>query len=140
MSKVRQILDMNAFDATQGGTGAVARRLANLGAASVLFYREPIEMVSAKGAWMVARDGTRYLDFYNNVPSVGHSHPAVVEAVSRQIAVLNTNTRYIVEVVDAYLEALKDKLPAALSNVVMTCSGSEANDLALRVARAASGA
>ena len=137
--QVRQILDMNAFRPGDTDAEAVERRLANLGAASVLFYREPIEMVSAEGAWMTAKDGTRYLDFYNNVPSVGHSHPRVVEAVSRQIAQLNTNTRYIVSVVDDYLEALKAHMPDSLSNVVMTCSGSEANDLAMRVAMAATG-
>lgn len=137
--EVRQILDMNAFRPGDTKAEAVERRLANLGAASVLFYRQPIEMVAAEGAWMIARDGTRYLDFYNNVPSVGHSHPRVVEAVSTQIGKLNTNTRYIVAIVDEYLEALKSHLPDALSNVVMTCSGSEANDLAIRVARAATG-
>ena len=137
--QVRQILDMNAFRPGDTQAEAGDRRLANLGAASVLFYREPIEMVSAEGAWMTAKDGTRYLDFYNNVPSVGHSHPRVVEAVSRQIAQLNTNTRYIVSVVDDYLEALKGHMPDSLTNVVMTCSGSEANDLAMRVAMAATG-
>lgn len=137
--EVRQILDMNAFKPGDAQTPAVARRLANLGAASVLFYRQPIEMVAGDGAWLIARDGTRYLDFYNNVPSVGHSHPKVVEAACRQMARLNTNTRYLVSVVDDYLEALKAHLPAELSNVVLTCSGSEANDLAIRVARAATG-
>ncbi|WP_428925678.1 aspartate aminotransferase family protein [Marinibacterium sp. SX1] len=137
----RQILDMNAFDpGAAAQSPPVARRLGNLGAASVLFYREPIEMVAAEGAWMQARDGRRYLDFYNNVPSVGHSHPAVVAAVTDQIARLNTNTRYVVGVVDDYLDALKARLPETLANVVMTCSGSEANDLAIRVARAVTGA
>lgn len=139
MSTVRQILDMNAFDASAGAQGVVARRLANLGAASVLFYRDPIEMVSAQGAWMTAADGTRYLDFYNNVPSVGHSHPVVTQAVTDQIATLNTNTRYVVGVVDDYIETLKTRLPDALSNVMLTCSGSEANDLALRIVFAATG-
>ena len=136
--ETRQILDMNAFrPGPEAGDPAVARRLGNLGAASVLFYREPIEMVSASGAWMEARDGRRYLDFYNNVPSVGHSHPRVVAAVADQIGRLNTNTRYVVGVVDDYIDALKARLPEPLENVVMTCSGSEANDLAIRVARAA---
>lgn len=136
--KVRQILDMNAFHpGAEGQDPAVTRRLGNLGAASVLFYREPIEMVSARGAWMEAKDGTRYLDFYNNVPSVGHSHPEVVKAVADQMGRLNTNTRYVVGVVDDYIDALKAKLPETLENVVMTCSGSEANDLAIRIARAA---
>ncbi len=136
MSRVRPILDMNAFQTGDASSAALDRRLANLGAASVLFYREPIEMVGAEGATMIARDGTRYLDFYNNVPSVGHTHPRVVAAIQRQIATLNTNTRYLVEIVDRYIDALKSHLPSHLSNVTMTCSGSEANDLALRVARA----
>lgn len=138
----RPILDMNAFDRRrQDGVvdEQLARRLANLGATSVLFYQDPLEMVSGAGAWMTARDGTRYLDFYNNVLSVGHCHPAVVEAVRRQTAQLTINTRYLNRVVDDYLEALKNKLPAALSNVALTCSGSEANDLAMRVACAVSG-
>ncbi|WP_300064514.1 aminotransferase class III-fold pyridoxal phosphate-dependent enzyme [uncultured Roseobacter sp.] len=139
MSGMRPILDMNAFREGDSSSAAVSRRLQNVGAASVLFYREPIEMVGATGATMIARDGTRYLDFYNNVPSVGHTHPKVVEAVQRQIATLNTNTRYLVDIVDRYLDALKSQLPAHLGNVIMTCSGSEANDLALRVARAATG-
>ena len=139
-SAVRRILDMNAFDLrTAKSEGAVGRRLSNLGALSVLFYQEPIVMSSAAGAWMIAADGKRYLDFYNNVPSVGHCHPKVVEAVSRQMAQLNTNMRYIVPIVDDYIEALKAKLPSQLSNIVLTCSGSEANDLALRVACSATG-
>lgn len=139
MSKVRPILDMNAFQKGDSSSAALNRRLENVGAASVLFYRDPIEMVRAEGATMIARDGTRYLDFYNNVPSVGHTHPKVVEAVQQQIATLNINTRYLVEVVDRYLETLKFHLPKHLSNVTMTCSGSEANDLALRIARTVTG-
>ncbi|WP_221798434.1 aspartate aminotransferase family protein [Oceanobacter mangrovi] len=136
-NQVRGILEMNAFD-SKSASGqddpALQRRLANVGAASVLFYRQPIEMVSALGAWMSAANGKRYLDCYNNVPCVGHSHPAVTAAVSKQISRLNTNTRYLVQVVDDYLEALKAKFPAELSNAVLTCSGSEANDLAMRIA------
>lgn len=141
-AKSRQILDMNAFDASRDGNGGdplLARRQQNMGAASVLFFRRPIEMVRAEGAWMEAADGTRYLDFYNNVPSVGHCHPRVVEAVSRQIATLNTNSRYLTQILETYLERLKGELPEALSNVVLTCSGSEANDLALRLARMSTG-
>jgi len=137
----RKILDMNAFDA---GLGEIpqrtARRLNNLGSASVLFYREPIEVTKAAGAWLHAADGTRYLDFYNNVPSVGHSHPAVVAAVSEQLATNNINSRYLVEIVDRYIEALKALLPDDLGNVVLTCTGSEANDLALRMAHRWTGA
>lgn len=139
----RQILDMNAFDAgAHAGAPAsslLERRIANVGAAAVLFYREPLEMVSASGSWMTAADGKRYLDFYNNVPSVGHCHPRVVAAVTDQIARLNINTRYLNSCVDLYLDALKATLPPALGNVVLSCSGSEANDLAVRIAAAASG-
>jgi 4-aminobutyrate aminotransferase-like enzyme len=138
----RQILDMNAFDAGahEGNLNPLlARRMANAGASAVLFYREPIEVVSAKGSWMTAANGTRYLDFYNNVPSVGHTHPRVVAAVTDQIARLNINTRYLNSVVDLYMDALKATFSPELSNVVLSCSGSEANDLAVRIAGATSG-
>ena len=139
---VKPILDMNAFN----GPGTVAddgsllsRRLRNFGAASVLFYNDPIEMVRGAGVWMHAADGRRFLDFYNNVPSVGHCHPRVVAAIAEQAAVLNINTRYLNERVETYLEALTATLPDSLSNGVLSCSGSEANDLALRVAMKATG-
>lgn len=144
--RTRQILDMNAFDAARDGDQAQAspglldRRRANFGVASVLFFQRPIEMVSARGCWMEAVDGTRYLDFYNNVPSVGHSHPHVVEAVRRQIGILNTNTRYLNATVEAYLERLKGTIPGGPWNVLMSCTGTEANDLALRIAMAATDA
>jgi len=141
--KARQILDMNAFDAARDGAaedGLLARRQRNFGPASVLFYRRPIEMRRGRGCWMEAADGTRYLDFYNNVPSVGHCHPRVVEAVSRQLAELNVNSRYLHPLIETYIERLKATLPAPIEHVVMTCSGSEANDLAMRAAMQATGA
>ncbi|MFT3731914.1 MAG: aminotransferase class III-fold pyridoxal phosphate-dependent enzyme [Hyphomicrobium sp.] len=142
MTESVQILGLNAFDCASSRVernSALGRRLANFGSASVLFYREPIEMVSASGSWVFAANGDRYLDFYNNVPSVGHCHPRVVTAVASQMAKLNINTRYLSAVVDDYLDKLKGKLPSVLANVVLTCSGSEANDLALRIAAKASG-
>ncbi|MEN9727363.1 MAG: hypothetical protein RL434_1729 [Pseudomonadota bacterium] len=138
----RPILDMNAFDAARdagGGSPLLRRRQQNFGPLSVLFYREPLEMVRASGCWMESTDGKRYLDFYNNVPSVGHCHPRVVEAVSRQLASININSRYLHQATEEYLERLKATLPPNLDNVAMVCSGSEANDLALRVARCVSG-
>lgn len=140
--KARQILDMNAFDPTEDTApqdALLRRRQRNFGAASVLFYRHPIEMKRGRGCWMEAADGTRYLDFYNNVPSVGHCHPKVVEAVSHQIGELNINSRYLHPLTEHYLERLKDRLPDGIENVVMACSGSEANDLAMRIAMKASG-
>ncbi len=118
----RQILDMNAFDAGahEGNLNPLlARRMANAGAAAVLFYREPIEVVSAKGSWMTAANGTRYLDFYNNVPSIGHTHPRVVAAVADQIARLNINTRYLNSVVDLYMDALKATFSPELYHVAL---------------------
>jgi len=135
----RSIMQMNTFERDAPAGGLLARRVANAGAMSILFYREPLQIVSAQGAWMQAADGTRYLDLYNNVPSVGHCHPRVVEAVSAQLGVLNINTRYLNEGVERYVESLKARLPVALDNVVMTCSGSEANDLAMRVAERVTG-
>ncbi|GAB0120305.1 aspartate aminotransferase family protein [Acidisoma sp. 7E03] len=136
------ILSLNAFDSGTAGEAApaVTRRLAAFGRGAVLFYKQPIEMVSAQGTRMRAADGREYLDLYNNVPSVGHCHPRVVEAVQRQVARLNIHTRYLVEPVTAYAEALLATFPPALGNVTFSCTGSEANDLALRLARLASGA
>jgi len=139
------LLSLNAFDPARGaaadpGTAALlARRQANLGPVSVLFYEEPLHIVRAEDVWLEARDGRRYLDVYNNVASVGHCHPKVVAAIAAQAATLNVHTRYLNEPTEAYLERLKATLPAALSNLALTCSGSEANDLALRLARTATG-
>lgn len=139
MDRTVEILALNAFDPGSPGSPATRRRLGHFGAASVLFYDDPIELVSASGVWVQAADGRRYLDVYNNVPSVGHSHPRVVAAIQDQVARLNINTRYLNAVVDDYAGALLATMPGALSNLVMTCSGSEANDLALRIAQAATG-
>lgn len=139
-ANVRPILDMNAYDGqvsakADQGNDLLMRRTRNVGAASVLFYRDPIEMVSASGCWMTASDGTNYLDFYNNVPSVGHCHPQVVSAMADQAARLNINSRYLHQTTETYLDRLKATFPDHLENIVLTCSGSEANDLALRIAQ-----
>jgi 4-aminobutyrate aminotransferase-like enzyme len=145
MQRELEILALNAFDsgtaakAPRATRKAVERRLRAFGTGSVLFYEEPIEMVSGKGAFMLAADGRRYLDVYNNVPSVGHCHPRVVDAIARQAARLNIHTRYLNEVVDTYAERLLATFPADIGNLVLTCTGSEANDLALRIAETATG-
>ncbi len=138
-ARPRPILDMNAFQGEAGDDALLARRLANFGAASVLFYDRPIEMVRGRGAWLEAADGTRYLDCYNNVMSIGHCHPRVVAAIAAQASELAINSRYLHPLVETYLERLKATLPRALSNVVLCCSGSEANDLAMRAAMKATG-
>jgi len=141
MANTKQILALNRFDARHAeGFDAelrslIARRQATFGASSVLVYERPIRMVRAEGVWMFDADGRRYLDVYNNVASVGHCHPRVVEAIAKQAATLNTNTRYLYDNIHDYAERLLATFPAALSNVVFTCTGSESNDFALRLSK-----
>jgi len=145
MNKEKEILALNAFEhgdlSTMDATlrEAVQRRLRSFGSASVLFYQEPLRMERAEGVWMFDAEGRRYLDLYNNVPSVGHSHPRVVEAIRRQVGLLNTHTRYLNDVVDTYAEHLLATFPTAINHLVLTCTGSEANDLALRIAKTVTG-
>ncbi|WFU35532.1 aspartate aminotransferase family protein [Bradyrhizobium brasilense] len=145
MQQEKGILALNAFDQSRVSSidpalgEAVQRRLRSFGKASVLFYQEPIRMARAEGVYMFDVDGRRYLDLYNNVPSVGHSHPRVVEAISRQAGLLSTHTRYLNDVVDGYAERLLATFPRGIDHLVLTCTGSEANDLALRVAKVATG-
>ena len=119
----------------------LGRRRRALGSAlESLSYRTPLHLVRGEGAWMEAADGRRYLDAYNNVPVVGHAHPRVVDAISRQAATLNTNTRYLHEHVVDLAERLTATLPEALDTVMFVNSGSEANDLAWRLATTVTGA
>lgn len=113
----------------------IRRRRALLGASYRLFYERPVHLVRGQDVWLYDADGKRYLDAYNNVPCVGHCHPRVVEAVARQMAVLNTHTRYLHETVLDYSERLLATYPDAFGHVMYTCTGSEAVDLALRIAR-----
>ncbi|MDF1586810.1 aspartate aminotransferase family protein [Marinimicrococcus flavescens] len=115
------------------------RRKRLLGPAYRVLYDTPFHPIRGEGVRLYDADGAEYLDVYNNVPSVGHCHPRVVEALSRQAATLNTHTRYLHETVLDYAERLLATFPDALSNVMFTCTGSEANDLAVRVARAVTG-
>lgn len=136
---------VNAFDPSdvsrlsERTRGQVARRDTVLGAGYRLFYRTPLEVVRGEGVLLYDADGNDYLDAYNNVPSVGHAHPKVAAAVSAQMSTLNTNTRYLQESILDYSEQLLDTFPAQLGNVIYTCTGSEANDLAMRVARYVTG-
>ena len=117
----------------------IARRKRLLGPAYRLFYEQPVQFVRGEGVWLYDPAGHRYLDAYNNVASVGHCHPHVVQAIARQAAVLNTHTRYLHETVLDYAEKLLATFPAEIGHVMFTCTGSEANDLALRVARTCTG-
>ena len=117
----------------------IARRDAALGGAYRLFYERPVEFVRGSGVYLYDPDGVAYLDAYNNVPSVGHSHPRVTEAVSRQLATLNTHTRYLTDGVVGYAERLLATHTIGPAHAMFTCTGSEANDLALRIARSCTG-
>jgi 4-aminobutyrate aminotransferase-like enzyme len=115
------------------------RRYRVLGRNSPLFYDKPLHLVRGEGVWVHDADGKRYLDAYNNVPHVGHCHPRVVAALSRQAGLLNTHTRYLDENVVAYAERLTALFDPKLSMAVFCCTGSEANELALRIARDSTG-
>jgi len=117
----------------------LARRRRLLGPAYRVFYDEPFHPVRGEGVWLYDADGRAFLDVYNNVPSVGHCHPRVVAALAEQASRLNTHTRYLHETVLDYAEALLATFPEEIGHVMLTCTGSEANDLAVRAARAFTG-
>lgn len=130
---------MPAAPKTDSTPTLLERRKATLGSRSPLFYDTPLELVSGKGVWLRAANGKRYLDAYNNVPHVGHAHPAVANAVSQQMRKLALNTRYLNDRVVDYAEALLATLHPTLDRVSFGNSGSEANELAVRLARFKSG-
>ena len=117
----------------------IERRRNLLGSAYCLFYDDPVHIVRGAGVWLYDAHGKQYLDLYNNVPHVGHCHPQVVAAITKQLGTLNTHTRYLHGNVLELAERLTGKLPAELDNVMFSCTGSEANELALRIARAVTG-
>lgn len=117
----------------------VERRARVLGPAYRLFYQTPVHLVRGEGVWLYDPDGNAYLDTYNNVASLGHCHPHVVAATAAQSAVFASHTRYLHDIVLNYAERLLASFPPELSHVMFTCTGSEANDLAIRLARAATG-
>jgi 4-aminobutyrate aminotransferase-like enzyme len=115
------------------------RRVLAMGPAYHLFYRNPVHLVRGEGVWLYDSDGEKFLDCYNNVASVGHCHPHVVDALSRQASTLNTHTRYLHDNVVRYAERLADTLPGDLGVCMFVCTGTEANDLAFRIARTVTG-
>ena len=115
------------------------RRQAVLGPNVPTFYENPVHLTKGEGVWAWDIHGQKYLDCYNNVPHVGHCHPHVVAAISAQAATLNTHTRYLHEGVINYAERLTAKFHTDLDQLIMVCSGSEANDIALRMAQAVTG-
>ena len=117
----------------------IDRRQAVLGPNVPTFYDNPVHLVKGEGVWVWDANGHKYLDCYNNVPHVGHCHPHVVSAISAQAGTLNTHTRYLHDGIINYAERLIAKFHKGLDQLIMVCSGSEANDIALRMAQAVTG-
>jgi 4-aminobutyrate aminotransferase-like enzyme/Ser/Thr protein kinase RdoA (MazF antagonist) len=126
-------------DGAEPGDLLRRRRLVTGGALSPLFYSRPLHIVRGEGPWLFAADGTRYLDAYNNVAVVGHAHPTVTQAVSRQLGVLNTHSRYLHDGIVELAERLLATVPEPLDTCLFTTSGTEANELAWRMAIAFTG-
>src|SRR5438093_1339189 len=102
---------------SRGQAHSLARRSRLLGPAYRLFYDQPVQFVRGEGVWLHDAAGHRYLDAYNNVASVGHCHPHVVQAIARQAGVLNTHTRYLHETVLDFAEKLLPTLPSEIGHV-----------------------
>ncbi|PFG63120.1 4-aminobutyrate aminotransferase-like enzyme [Thioclava sp. ES.031] len=117
----------------------IERRKALLGPAYRLFYDKPLHLVRGEGAWLFDQEDNAYLDAYNNVTSIGHCHPKVVEAIATQAGILATNTRYIHGSILDYAERLLNTMPDEIGHMMFTCTGSDANDLAVRIAQAYTG-
>ncbi len=128
------IMDSNAYTADGDGDPLIVARERVLGPANRLFYDRPVHLVRGQGSHVFDADGVRFLDAYNNVVSVGHCHPHVVDAVMQQMSTLNTHTRYLHRGIVDYSERLLATMPNEINQIMYACSGSEVNDLALRVA------
>ena len=131
-------LDKSEYGSDVHHIDLIARRQKYLGG-SMLFYHDPVHLVRGQGVWLYDDQGKRYLDCYNNVASVGHCHPSVIEALNRQSSTLNTHTRYLSEPVIDYAEKLSSLMPSDLQICMFVNSGTEANELAMRIARTVSG-
>ena len=102
---------------------------------SPLFYKEPIYLESGEGVWLYDKTGKKYLDVYNNVPVAGHCHPRIIASLNHQASKLNVHSRYISEVVVDYAEKLISLHSENLSKLQMACSGTEAVEVAIKMAR-----
>lgn len=120
-------------------TALLQRRNQFLGAGAPLFYTEPVHLVRGRGVHLYDADGRIFVDMYNNVPSVGHCNPHVVAAISRQAGLLNVHSRYLHQGVVDYAERLTATHHPSIEAVVFSCTGTEANEVALMMARAATG-
>lgn len=145
MSTTTDLNMVNAYipgrtDVGPATAAMIARRDALLGPAYRLMYEHPLHIVRGEGVWLIDPEGRRYLDVYNNVTSLGHCHSAVTEAICAQARTLATNTRYLHDTILELAERLLASMPeTALAHLMLTCTGSEANDLAYRIAKVRTG-
>jgi 4-aminobutyrate aminotransferase-like enzyme/Ser/Thr protein kinase RdoA (MazF antagonist) len=121
------------------GEEVLAFRSEHFGRSQRTYYRRPMNLVRGRGVWLYDENALAYLDSLNNVTHVGHAEPRVTAAAARQMKKLNTNSRFLYEGIASYAERLIGTLPAPLEVVFLVCSGSEANDLAIRIARQVTG-
>lgn len=138
-SAFRDACGMPAKEIALTQENILTKRLEHIGPNLSLSYSKHINIVRGFGQYLYDASGRRYLDAVNNVPHVGHCHPKVVAAGQRQMSVLNTNTRYLHENLVRYAERLCQTLPESLQVCYFVCTGSEANELALRLARTHTG-
>ena len=117
----------------------IERRDRLMGVGAPIFYNNPIHLVRGEGVWLFDADDRRYLDLYNNVPCVGHCHPHVVQAMKEQAETLNVHNRYLHAGVLDYAQRLVDCHADSLTSAIFTCSGTEANEVAMSMARIATG-
>ena len=129
----------NAKGVSEHTKALIERRSELLGPAYRLFYANPVEVCRGEGVLLYDSQGNEYLDAYNNVVSVGHAHPKIVDAVSKQLGKLCTHTRYIQEEILTYAETILPSFGGRIGHLMMTCTGSEANDLAMRIAKYCTG-
>lgn len=127
------------MNATTPADSLAARRDRAFGAGSPLFYSTPLHIVRGQGVELFDPEGRRYVDMYNNVPCVGHANPHVAEAMARQQSTLNVHSRYLHEGIVAFAERLTALHGPEIESVIFSCSGTEANEVALRMARMATG-
>ena len=131
--------DMRRVDELDGTLRDLVERRKALGSCYRLFYQKPLHLVRGEGCRLFDADGTEYLDMYNNIPSMGHSNPYVTRAVTDQLQLINTHTRYVHENILDYAERLLKTLPDGIDRIMFMCSGSEANDLAVRCVQSYTG-
>ena len=132
-------LDATARRPWMSADDVTALREVRLARSQRSYYRRPMNLVRARGTWFVDDQAHHYLDAINNVTHVGHGHPHVIEAATRQLRRLNTNSRFVYEEMASYADRLAATLPDPLEVVFLVCTGSEANDLALRISRQVTG-